>query len=200
MIARSPYGSQRRFARKIRGRHGKALDPAALSLMLRGKRSIQLHEAKQFSDLLDVPLIEILRRAGIATPESAGAHPIPVAGYLDREGFVHLHDAKDSPEMVPGLGELPKDTIAIRCRTARSENDMIDGWLLFAERPGVMHPDTIGRLCVVSPKDHKASVAFVLRGYRSGTFNLVPWRPGHPEPAENIALEWAAPIRLIRPS
>lgn len=64
-IKESGYGSLRSLAPKIRGKLGKRLDVAALSLMLRGKREIKLGEARQLADLLMVPMGEVIRRAGV---------------------------------------------------------------------------------------------------------------------------------------
>lgn len=57
------YGSLRQFSKMLSGRSGKTLDVAALSLMLRGKRSIQIDEAIQMSRLLNVPIIEKINKA-----------------------------------------------------------------------------------------------------------------------------------------
>jgi len=199
LIRRSPYKSQRQLAPKIRGRNGKALDPSAVSLMLRGKRAMQMHEARQFADLLDVPLIEILRHAGVALPEE-GTRIVPVVGHLDKDGVLHFtKDKSASKEMVAGPGDLPPDAIAVRWMTARSEHDLIDGWIVFADKPGELKPEAIGRFCIVSPKKDKPGVAFVQRGYKSGTVNLLNGIHGFLRPTENTHVDWVAPVLWIRP-
>lgn len=200
LIKKSPYGSQRRLSRKLRGRNGRPLDPAAVSLMLRGKRAIQLHEARQFADLLDVPLFEVLRHSGIAMPED-GARTFPIVGYLDKQGELHMAGSRGSreKEMISGPGDLPRDAIAIRWLTANSEHALIDGWVIFASKPSSSTQDAIGRFCVVSPKKGKPGVAFVSRGYKAGTVNLLNGIHGFLRPAENVQLEWVAPVLWIRP-
>lgn len=51
--------TQRALARVL------GLDPAAVSLMLRGKRKIEVKEAVALARLLDVPVDEILERVGV---------------------------------------------------------------------------------------------------------------------------------------
>jgi len=51
--------SQRRLAKEM------GLDPAAVSLMLHGKRKLQLTEAKQIATILGVQLNDVLLAAGI---------------------------------------------------------------------------------------------------------------------------------------
>jgi len=65
LIAASRFGSGRKLAPYIKGRSGRPLASSNLSLMLNGKRAMQLHEARQLATLLGVPLAEILRHAGI---------------------------------------------------------------------------------------------------------------------------------------
>jgi len=130
-----------------------------------------------------------------------GHRSFRVAGYVDEDLNVHMASIKDA-EMVPGPVDLPPDSVAVRCRTARSVQDMIDGWLLYIRKPGTLLPDIIGRLCVVGKNEDQASVAFVNRGYKNGTYNLTPWRVSGGKSAamvENVTLEWASPVLWIRP-
>lgn len=57
------HESLRNFSRMMVGRHGKRFDVAAPSLMLRGKRAMQLDEARQIAKLLNVPFMEVVTRA-----------------------------------------------------------------------------------------------------------------------------------------
>lgn len=65
MIKGSAYGSLRQIATRIENRLGEELDHSALSRLIHGKRTMQLHEARQLADLLGVPMSEVIRRAGI---------------------------------------------------------------------------------------------------------------------------------------
>lgn len=194
-IRETPYGSMRRISGKIRGRNGKPLDPSALSLMLRGKRSMQLEEARQFADLFDVPLIDVLRHAGISVPENRD-RVVPVSGYIDKNGEVHL--SKDEHDHVAIPGDATREAFALRCRTARSEQSIMDGWLFYAEGLQQARAEAVGRFCVVKIKAGKLFVAHVSRGYRPGTFNLQIGLPGIMRTSENTHLEKASPVLWIR--
>jgi hypothetical protein len=74
---RSRFQNQRAFAPKMKDRHGRPLDQPKLSRMLRGERAMQLHEARQFAELLGVPLIEVLERAGLRSRASERTLSLP---------------------------------------------------------------------------------------------------------------------------
>jgi hypothetical protein len=59
----SRHESLRKFSKMMVGRNGKPLDVAAISLMLRGKRSMQIDEARQIAKLLNVPLMTVIEKA-----------------------------------------------------------------------------------------------------------------------------------------
>jgi hypothetical protein len=71
-ILKSRYRSQRQLSRHIIGANGNPLDPSALSLLLRGKRQMQIHEARQLADLLDLPLADVLIHAGVEVRKTDG--------------------------------------------------------------------------------------------------------------------------------
>lgn len=64
-------GSQRSLAQAMRQRDGKPVEPASLNRLLHGQRLMQLHEARQMADLLEVPLADVLRHAGIRVRDEA---------------------------------------------------------------------------------------------------------------------------------
>jgi len=157
---------------------------------------MQLEEARQFADVLDVPLIEVLRHAGIALPEE-GVRTYDVIGTIDSHCELHLGKTKDT---VTGPSDLPSDAIAVRCTMARSELALFDGWILFAEKPGPLSPSAIGRFALVSPHKGKPVCAFVSRGYKPGTVNLMSgFLSGPFRPHENTVLDWVAPVVWVRP-
>lgn len=71
-IRNSKLRSQRQFAKRMKGRDNRPLDPASLHYMIMGKRSMQIHEAHQLSELLEVPMTEILKRAGLDLSHTKG--------------------------------------------------------------------------------------------------------------------------------
>lgn len=64
------------------------LDPAAVSLMLRGQRRMTNAEAHQISTILGVPITEVLRQAGIEVIDDV--RRVKVTGYIDEGSVVTL--------------------------------------------------------------------------------------------------------------
>lgn len=176
--------SQRSLARLIN------LDPAALSLMLRGRRAMKLEEAGNIARLLGVPVAEVLHHAGVEI-SSLGAS-VAITGWLDPHGEVHFE---------PDLGEvdrphdLPSDVTAIQCRTAGSDLDYMDGWLLYVSKPSQpVATEHIGRLCLVRIAAGVVYLAQLRRGYRPARWNIA----GPVAHANDVALDWSAAIVMIR--
>lgn len=176
--------SQRGLARQI------GLDPGALSLTLRGKRTMRMHEAIDLARLLGVPLAELLVHSGIR--QQMPSADIAVTGWLDQHGEVHFE-----PELgqIPRPHGLPSEVTAVQCRTAGSDLDYMDGWLLFVDRPAEPPTaDHLGRLCLVRMSGSVVYLAQLRRGYTAGRWNLA----GPVAHANDVAVDWSAPILTIR--
>lgn len=168
------------------------IDPSAISLMLRDKRRMTLEEAAQIAVLLNSSTDEVLRAAGVEPPGSA--NKIRIIGHVRGDSSVGLeaegiHDLVDAP---PGL---PADAVAIQARTARSELDMLDGWLYFLSENQMRPEKAIGTYALVAIKNNGLSLKHVSKGYRSGTYNLSD-RNGNT--MQNVELAWASPILWIK--
>lgn len=73
--------SQRQLARLM------GIDASAVSLMLRGRRKMDVKEAGEVARLLGVPVDEVLRHAGVAVPVDHHAPGrVPVLGWADSDG------------------------------------------------------------------------------------------------------------------
>lgn len=167
------------------------LDPAAVSLMLRGQRKMTNPEAHQLSTILGVPITEVLRQAGIEVTDDV--RRVPISGFADEDGLVSLMP-NGTHEFVVGPADCPNGTIAIQMRSPTS---IKDGWLLFvspAQDEPVTHMD---RLCSVALANGKQVIAVLRRGYRRGTHNLIVW------PSDKVwsdaEVVWAAPVLWMKP-
>lgn len=128
--------SQRGLAKKL------GLDPAAVSLMFRGKRRMQMHEAADVAHLLGVTMNEVLEHAGIRAPTNG--HPtapqhldllersVPLVYWMDGEGELHTIEPGERVDITASLDE---DVVACQCRTAMSPLQHMDRWLLFFAAP-----------------------------------------------------------------
>lgn len=185
-IRDSLYVSQRRLAREMH------LDPASLSLLLRGKRKMQLVEAEQLAQLLGVPLEEVLRHAGLKLPEMRS---FPITGWVD-EGAAYHELSEHLP--APGPDSLPADAQAAQIRAL---GDLTDGWLLFHGGRERLGPGVWGRLCLAGVEAGNVCLGFVNKSYKPGLADLrcglIHRPPGH---MEGVPVAWASPIILIQPS
>lgn len=179
--------SQRGLARNL------GLDPAAVSLTLRGKREMKIAEAAQIARLLGVPADEVMRHAGVRI--GSDGKMVLVCCYMDASAEVHT-EATGLTVPHPG-GDLPERLTAIQCRTAGTDLDHMDGWVLFAPvaMDGTVQADAVGRLSVVRLRAGVIHVAKLMRGMRRGYWNLV----SPIGTMKDVDIEWAKPILLVQP-
>jgi len=168
------------------------LDPAAVSLMLRGQRKMTNEEAHQVSLILGVPITEVLRQAGIEVSEDV--RRVKVTGYIDCDSRVTLFP-KRTHDKVIGPADCPEGTYALQVRCA---NHPTDGWMMFIS-PSEDDPRAhLGVLCCVAIADGTHVVAFVNRGYRSAAFNLIDQKGAALVTDANVV--WASRILWIKPT
>lgn len=176
--------SQRALARAM------GLDSSAVSLLLRGKREMKLTEAAEIARLIGVPVSDVLENAGV---RMSGAS-VQITGYVDGHGEGHcmLHEPIAT---IPHPGaDLPGNINALQCRTAGTELDHMDGWLLFV--PDAHHgipPEAIGRLSMCKIKDGVTYLAKPTRSYARGRWDLT----GPATKAQGVQIEYAMPVLLI---
>lgn len=173
--------SQRQLARLM------GLDPAAISLMLRGKRRMTVDEAAQMAVLLQSTTTDVLVAAGVPV---LGGERVPVLGHLQPDGTVVLsaEGAHDTVEAPPGI---PVEAAAVQSRAG----DLTDGWLYFTSQAHGKPDACLGSLALVAQRDGSLGIAHVRRGYRRGTFNLVNVAN---TALQSVELAWAAPVYWIR--
>lgn len=179
--------SQRGLARSL------GLDPAAVSLTLRGKREMKIAEAAAIARLIGVPADEVMRHAGVRI--GSDGKMVLVCSYMDASAEVHT-ESTGLTVPHPG-GDMPERLTAIQCRTAGTELDHMDGWVLFAPiaMDGTVQADAVGRLSVVRLRGGVIHIAKLMRGMRRGRWNLV----SPIGTMKDVELEWAKPILLVQP-
>lgn len=177
--------SQRGLARLM------GIDPAAVSLMPRGKRRITLEEAAQLAVLLDVSTTEVLQRAGLP---AHGERTVKMVGHMTHHYEVVM-EAEGAHEMVEPPGNVPNDTIAIQARTTGTEMEMIDGYIYFIAGARRQPVESLGQLAMCAVKGNGIKVAHVKRGYRRGAYNLVSDRG---DILTNVELAWASPVLWVK--
>lgn len=184
--------SQRKLAKMLE------LDPASVSLTLRGKRELKMEEAVAVATLLGQPLDEVLLHAGVRPPKE-GKYMVKVGGSIDGTGTVHLNGARGERLVIAPPG-LPESACALRYQTAMSTAEVMDGWIAYAAPGGSVDPSAIGRLCLVQVGNKGPLVlGVVMRGYSTGVFNVLPWVPGGVM-LEGVMLDAATPVLWVKTS
>jgi transcriptional regulator with XRE-family HTH domain len=168
------------------------LDPAAVSLMLRGQRRMTNDEAHQISIILGVPITEVLRQAGIEVSDDVRL--VKVTGYIDDNAVVTLFP-KRTHDKVVGPADCPEGTYALQ---KRLPGGIKDGWMLFVS-PSEDDPRAhLGQMCCMALENGEHLVGHLQRGYRTGTFNII--RTSNSQPLRTDAnVVWASKILWVKP-
>lgn len=177
--------SMRRLAKHL------GLDPAAVSLTLRGMRKMTSPEAHQIGQLLGVQVTEVLRQAGV--PISDDVRTVPWAQYVTSKGQVKELAAPGKRQVGPP--DLPADGFALQVRSPAS---VYDKWMVFCSGAKLAAEGAVGRLSVVKCGE-ELYLGTLQEGYDAGTYNIVLTVPS-PGALENKKITWACPVLWIRPT
>lgn len=167
------------------------LDPSAVSLMLRGLRTMTADEANRISGLLTIPVTEVLAQAGIPIEEDARS--MQVRASIDARSVLHPITAKTA-RRVTAPRDVPAAGLAIQVRAPEL---LQDGWVIFTGAADPRVAAMIDRLAVIELRGAGRVVGTVKRGYSEDRYNVVPLLGG-PSVEDSEALS-AAPVLWIRP-
>lgn len=176
--------SQRQLAKHI------GLDPAAVSLMLRGKRKMTADEAGSVAKLLGVPVDEVLRHAGVTIAQRVSTGRVPVVGWINEQGAV-IDERPPGPSVAEAPAECVDDVVALRIVS----HEMFDGWLAFYRPMESVSLEAVGRLCIVELEDGRKLFRGVRRGYEPGFYGIGGW---FVDRADNVRLVSASPVLWMR--
>lgn len=178
--------SQRKLA-KLMG-----LDPAAVSLTLRGQRRMTNEEAHFIASTVGVPVTEVLRQAGIEVLDDVRS--VPISAAVNEKSIVTLFPEK-THDRVHGPADCPAGTYAVQVRAPTAPQD---GWLLFVSPVQQDPAELMDRICLVTIKTGTQHIAVLRRGYRTGAFNLITYPERDLKIDQDVA--WASHILWIKPS
>lgn len=168
------------------------LDPSALSLIFSGKRKMQMDEAVSLARLLDLPLKEVFRNAGIEPPRH---HAVPLRGWVDAHAEIHFF-AERAGGVVDCPIDMPDDAMAFQCRTPMSGLEYLDGWLMFVPPPTTGktdgYADALNRLSVVKLEGGVTMLGYLKRGYTAGRYSIHMGGSS----VQDARVEWAVPVKL----
>lgn len=178
--------SQRGLARQM------GLDPAAVSLMLRGQRKMTNEEALQIGGFLGVKVTEVLRQAGIEVTDDVRS--VPVTGYIDDTAVVTLFPRRTFDKVI-GPADCPVGTYALQMRIPNSAKD---GWMYFISPAEEDPRNCLGKVCCIALDNGEHVLSSLQRGYRTGTYNLIRCSTGTALRTD-ANVTWASPVLWIKP-
>lgn len=167
------------------------IDPAAASLLLRGRRRMTTREAHQISTILGVPLLEVMRQAGIDVTEDM--HRCAVAAFVDENGLITTL-GQGTHDVVLRPGDCPVGAFAIQVRCHACGQD---GYLLFVSPAQLPAESNLDKLCMAVTAEGKQLVATVRRGYKTGFNNLLLWPSNRM--LTDIEVAWTSSVLWIKP-
>lgn len=181
--------------RKTRSGLAKALgrSPSAVTDLLNGSRRLRAEEIAVAAEYLGV---DPPRLVGGGRPR----HPtgrVPLVGYVGAGAIAHFYaDAQGPFDDVDAPDAAGASTVAVQIR-GHSLGALFDNWLVFyddvRDPPG---DDMIGRMCVCGLADGRVLVKALKRSQVAGLWTLLS---NTEPPIYDVALDWAALVREMRP-
>lgn len=120
---------------------------------------------------------------------------MPVAGWVDAS--VEIHQQPTGLTVPHPSQDLPAQLVAIECRTAGTELDHMDGWILFmaAHTDDHVQAEAVGRLSAVRLRG-----GIVCLGKPGRSMTRGRWDVATPLGVIRAAdVEWAKPVLLVCP-
>lgn len=155
---------------------------------------MRISEAVEIAQLLGRTADEVMTAAG-AQLAQAKESKIPMCGYIDGTGEAHTFDEADWL-YVPHPGcDLGPSIHAVHCRTAGTQMDFMDGWMLYVEYPPTnsVPAESVGRMSLCRIANGITYLAKPTRGYKRGNWHL----SGPCASAQDVELQWAMPVLHI---
>lgn len=169
------------------------MDPASLSLLFSGKRRLRVDQAADLAELLKVPLNEVIRRAGVELTGSKRGI-LNVIGFIDGKGAVTVRE--DAPGMAFRFDiEVPATAKGFQFRTAQSEADVWDGFIVAVDAPTVAAA-AIGNTGVIKTRDHGSLFGKARRGYATDEYTIIGLNG---DVMHDVRIESFMPLIAMRP-
>ena len=181
--------------RKTRSGLAKALgrSPSAVTDLLNGSRRLRAEEIAIVAEYL-----------GVEPPRLVGGgrarHPtgrVPLVGHVGAGAVAHFYAEGQGPfdDVDAPIGAKP-NTVAVQIR-GHSLGALFDNWLVFYD--DIRDPpdeSLIGRMCVCGLTDGRVLIKALKKSPQTGLWNLLS---NTEPPIYDVGLDWAAPVREMRP-
>src|SRR5271157_4734976 len=167
--------------------------PSAVTDLLNGHRRLRAEEIAIVADYLGV---EPPRLVG----GGRGPGPIakaPLVGYVGAGAIAHFYADGQGPfDEVDAPADARASTVAVQIR-GHSLGALFDNWLVFYD--DIRNPpdeSLVGRMCVCGLSDGRVLIKSVKKSPNTGLWNLLS---NTEPPIYDVGLDWAAPVREMRP-
>ena len=169
------------------------LDPAAVSLMLRGMRKMSSAECVEVAKHIGASVSDVLQAAGITVEDSHEEMALRITGWIDGDGAVVA-----KKPMGPIIVDRPPGAIdGITALRVQAPGQPFDGWVVYFQRPPAqtVSDECLGRLCLCQEENGLIQFSMLNRGYEFGKFNL----GGAFNRIKNgVKLIWATPVTWMK--
>ncbi len=167
--------------------------PSAITDLLNGSRRLRAEEIAIVAEYLGV---EPPRLVGGGRPQ----HPlgrVPLVGYVGAGAIAHFYaDAQGPFDEVEAPDSASPSTVAVQIR-GHSLGALFDNWLVFYDDVQEQPDDRlVGRMCVCRLTDGRVLVKGLKRSQVPGLWTLLS---NTEPPIYDVALDWAAIVREMRP-
>jgi transcriptional regulator with XRE-family HTH domain len=167
--------------------------PSAVTDLLNGRRRLRADEIAIAATYLGVEPPRLIG-GGRAPPTRA---TVPLVGHVGAGAIAHFYADGQGPfDEVGAPDAASAKTVAVQIR-GHSLGALFDNWLVFyddvREPPG---DDLVGRMCVCGLADGRVLIKALKRSQIAGLWTLLS---NAEPPIYDIALDWAALVREMRP-
>ena len=181
--------------RKTRSGLARALgrSPSAVTDLLNGSRRLRAEEIALVADYLGVEPPRLIGGGRVAHPTGR----VPLVGYVGAGAIAHFYADGQGPfDEVDAPDAASPNTVAVQIR-GHSLGALFDNWLVFYD--DIHDPPSesfVGRMCVCGLSDGRVLVKALKRSQIAGLWTLLS---NTEPPIYDVALDWAALVREMRP-
>lgn len=178
---------------KTRSGLAKALgrSPSAVTDLLNGHRRLRADEIAIVAEYLGMEPPRMLGGGQRIAPKA------PLVGYVGAGAVAHYYADGQGPfDEVDAPIDARPTTVAVQVR-GHSLGALFDNWLVFYDDVRDPPDDSlIGKMCVCGLADGRILIKAIKRSPSTGLWNLIS---NTEPPIYDVGLDWAAPVREMRP-
>ena len=166
--------------------------PSAVTDLLNGHRRLRADEIAIVVEYLGVEPPRLIGGGGKPLAPRA-----PLVGYVGAGAATHFYADGQGPfDDVDAPFDTRPETVAVQVR-GHSLGPLFDNWLVFYDDLRNPPDDSlIGRMCVCSLADGRVLIKALRKSPATGLWNLLS---NIEPPIYDVGIDWAAPVREMRP-